>query len=282
VHECETAYTELSSEVFGKEQSGKKFRYDVMTLEKNIEKVLAKAEATRETKLLDETAGEHCRTFVIAKRYLALNSPAVLLRSYKLDGTEIQCTILEAARATSAAPTYFPEMKIGRDYYVDGGITSNNPAGEAVYEAGRIWENRNIGCLVSIGTGLMEPISGATRTKEQFGNRFGGIIKGMAPLTAEKLSVAQYCTEVTTSCQAVHHELVQNKAVLKVVKGGRPRYYRFNVTAGMSDIGLQEADKMDKISQVTDAYLSEPERRELISDCVELLYCDEAIRGAAG
>jgi hypothetical protein len=52
VHECETAYTELSSEVFGKEQSGKKIRYDVMTLEKNIENVLARAKATRETKLL--------------------------------------------------------------------------------------------------------------------------------------------------------------------------------------------------------------------------------------
>jgi hypothetical protein len=41
-----------------------------MTLEKNVEKVLAKAEATRETKLLDETAGEHCRTFVITIRHL--------------------------------------------------------------------------------------------------------------------------------------------------------------------------------------------------------------------
>jgi hypothetical protein len=79
-----------------------------------------------------------------------------------------------------------------------------------------------------------------------------------------------------------HHELVQSEALLKVVKGGRPRYYRFNVTTGMSGIGLQEANKMDKISQVTDAYLSEPERRELISDCVELLHCDETIRVAAG
>jgi hypothetical protein len=93
-------------------------------------------------------------------------------------------------------------MKIERDYYVDGGLGSNNPAGEAVRETRRIWKDRKIGFLVSNGTGLMEPISGATRTKEQFGDRFGGIIKAMAPLTAEKLSVAQYCTEAATSCQA--------------------------------------------------------------------------------
>jgi hypothetical protein len=64
----------------------------------------------------------------------------------------------------------------------------------------------------------MQPISGATRTKEQFGNRFGGLVKGMAPLTAEKLSVAQYCTEVATSCQAVHHELVESEALLNTFR----------------------------------------------------------------
>lgn len=250
-------------------------------MEENIEQVLHKAKATRETKLYDNRV-DCCKTFVVAKRHLALDAPPVLFRSYEVDGTEVECTILEAARATSAAPTYFPEMKIGRDYYVDGGIGSNNPAGEAIREARRIWKHRKIGCLVSIGTGLMEPISGATRTKKQFGSTFGGIIKAMAPLTAEKLSVAQYCTEVATSCQMVHHELVETEAVLKQSRGARPRYYRFNVTTGMSDIGLQEANKIDKISQVTDGYLGEPERREVISDCIELLYCDEAIRQAAG
>jgi hypothetical protein len=250
-------------------------------LEENIKNILKMANETSEIKLFDDRSN-CCKTFVVAKRHLALDAPAVLFRSYEVYGTEVQCTILEAARATSAAPTYFPEMKIGRDCYVDGGIGSNNPAGEAIREARRIWKDRKIGCLMSIGTGLMEPIAGATRTKEQFGSIFGGILKGIAPLTAEKLSVAEYCTQVASSCQMVHYELMQTEAVLKQNKGARPRYYRFNVTAGMANIGLQEAHKMDKISQVTDAYLSEPEMTEVISDCVELLYCDEAIRVAAG
>lgn len=96
----------------------------------------------------------------------------------------------------------------------------------------------------------MEPISGATRTLQQFDSIIGGIFKRIAPLTAEKLSVAQYCTEVATSCQIVHHELVENEALLKQNKGAWSRYYRLNVnTAGMSGIGLQEDEKMDKISQ---------------------------------
>ena len=60
------------------------------------------------------------------------------MRSYEVDVAEIQCMIMIAARATTAAPTYFPEMKIVRDHCVDDEIRSNNPAGEAVRETRRI------------------------------------------------------------------------------------------------------------------------------------------------
>ena len=39
----------------------------------------------------------------------------------------------QAARATSAAPTYFPVQKIRDRYFVDGGIDYNNPS-EAIYD----------------------------------------------------------------------------------------------------------------------------------------------------
>jgi predicted acylesterase/phospholipase RssA len=265
-------------QVFGKEQSGK-YRYDVKVLEHNIQKVLYKKGATRDTNLFDER-DDCCKTFVIAKRHLAHDSTPVLFRSYALDGTEIECSILEAARATSAAPTYFPETEIDGDLYVDGGIGYNNPADEAIREARRLWGEREIGCLISIGTGLMEPISGATRTTEQFGTFVGGMMKGMAPLTAEKLTVAEYCTQVATSCQMVHLHLVEHPLLQK--KSDRQRYYRFNVTSGMSRIGLQEASRLNEISQMTDAYLRDPERREVVNSCVELLHSDEALHAVAG
>src|SRR5437763_7117486 len=88
----------------------RKYRYDHRILEQNIERVLKKVGATRETEIYDDRE-DCCKTFVVAKRHLAHDSAAVLFRSYEVDGTEIPCTILEAARATSAAPTYFPEME---------------------------------------------------------------------------------------------------------------------------------------------------------------------------
>jgi patatin-like phospholipase/acyl hydrolase len=36
--------------------------------------------------------------------------------------------VTEAARATSAAPTFFPVQKIGKRYFVDGGMEYNNPS----------------------------------------------------------------------------------------------------------------------------------------------------------
>jgi patatin-like phospholipase/acyl hydrolase len=35
--------------------------------------------------------------------------------------------IWEAARATSAAPTYFERLKVGDDEFIDGGMGYNNP-----------------------------------------------------------------------------------------------------------------------------------------------------------
>jgi patatin-like phospholipase/acyl hydrolase len=65
----------------------------------------------------------------------------------------------QAARATSAAPTYFEPFKLPSrddqaDYYalVDGGVFANNPAMCAYAEARRYWKNDSI-VLVSLGTG---------------------------------------------------------------------------------------------------------------------------------
>ena len=269
----------MSKEVFAKEQSGK-YRYDHRTLEQIIEKILDKSGATVDSGLYDDRE-DCCKTFVVAKRHLAHESAAVLFRSYEVDGTEVLCTILEAARATSAAPTYFPPIEIDGDLYVDGGIGYNNPTEEAIREAHRIWPNRKIGCLVSIGTGLMQPISGTTRTKEQLGTFAGGVLQRMMPLTAEKLSVAEYCTQLATSCQMIHTHVVQNPSIEKKPQQ-RPRYYRFNVISGMNDIGIDEANKLNEISQMTDAYVRDPERKEAISDCVELLISDVQIMAVIG
>jgi Patatin-like phospholipase len=69
-----------------------------------------------------------------------------------------QWLIREAARATSAAPTYFPPLNLGNGYtFKDAGAFGfNNPTSLVLKEAEQIpeFDGRSIGCVVSIGTGL--------------------------------------------------------------------------------------------------------------------------------
>lgn len=73
----------------------------------------------------------------------------------------------EAARATSAAPTYFepirvrplnaahlPADKAQPRCLVDGGVFNNNPAASAYIEARKIWGHQVDVFLVSLGTGI--------------------------------------------------------------------------------------------------------------------------------
>ncbi|KAH8898046.1 FabD/lysophospholipase-like protein [Thozetella sp. PMI_491] len=79
------------------------------------------------------------------------------------DDSAVVCRIfvcaLPQARATSAAPLYFPYIKIRDCVYFDGGLASNNPILEAVREAGQEFPDQNITAVVSIGCGSTEPKS---------------------------------------------------------------------------------------------------------------------------
>ena len=65
----------------------------------------------------------------------------------------------QAARATSAAPTYFEPAKLevagGEDYYalIDGGVFANNPAMCAYAEARTLWPDEEDFVVLSLGTG---------------------------------------------------------------------------------------------------------------------------------
>jgi len=65
----------------------------------------------------------------------------------------------QAARATSAAPTYFEPAKLGRpgseDYLalIDGGVFANNPGMCAYVEAVSLWPDETEFLVLSLGTG---------------------------------------------------------------------------------------------------------------------------------
>lgn len=82
------------------------------------------------------------------------------LHSYQVSGKpEIPATICQAARATSAATTFFEPVSIGARRFADSLLGANNPVDEVEHAASDIWCADTadlkplVKCFISIGTG---------------------------------------------------------------------------------------------------------------------------------
>lgn len=71
-----------------------------------------------------------------------------MLKSYESN----DMTVAQACRATSAAPTYFAPLEFEGSLLADGGVTANNPALYAYYEAKKLYPNCTKFHILSLGT----------------------------------------------------------------------------------------------------------------------------------
>ncbi|KAL9641833.1 hypothetical protein ABK040_011818 [Willaertia magna] len=79
---------------------------------------------------------------------------------YKGTFTGKNIPITQALRASSAAPIYFDRKKIGNSYFIDGGVTNNNPTEIAVHEMLNLWKGKKHFIVVSLGTGKVTKMKG--------------------------------------------------------------------------------------------------------------------------
>jgi len=175
-----------------------------------------------------------------------MNIP-MLFRSYESHETHPQCKIWEAARATSAAPTFFKRIEIGRAQpFIDGGVGRNNPSWAVLDEANTLFGARPIGCLVSIGTGQVEA-AGIGRP---------GFFQQIVPT-----DVVDALRAIATDCEDTHEHMLRLFAQL-------PRtYFRLNVEQGMQGIKLSEWERLSKVEAHTAQYL----RRKEVDEKLALL-----------
>jgi Patatin-like phospholipase len=128
-------------------------------LEDALKKVILEETGKENTPLAD--AGDPiCPVFVVTTIGRIADGPLKFFKSYGHDRD--QTPIWQAARATSAAPAFFPPARVEvppgpPGWYVDGGVRANNPSWEAKVEAGKQWRTRKC-IIVSIGTGVQKPV----------------------------------------------------------------------------------------------------------------------------
>jgi len=243
--------------VFNSKSKDPKAAFNADTLADEIQNVVAQARGglSRDESLKDTRPG-CCRTFVVATLPRGAGG-AIRMRTYNtLTAAAFRGRIWEAARATSAAPTFFSPIKIDDTFYGDGGTGYNNPTNEAIAEAHSIWPNRPIGCVVSIGTGLEEALQ-LDDDSQKIPSFVALVLRKTSPRLAFAASVADYCVRCLTSCENVHQQVIE-RADKDLLNGDY--YFRLNVPQGMSAIGLDEWNKVEDIIALTISYMQRPER----------------------
>jgi predicted acylesterase/phospholipase RssA len=187
-------------------------------------------------------------SFVVATR--ENNSQAAILRSYKnprwTDLLYDECRVWEACRATSAAPTFFAPIQIGKynQGFIDGAAVANNPIQIAYSEARNMWPGRDP-FILSIGTGSAPGLP--------FKGNLRAIVESMKKIVTETERTAE-------AFYNDHTDLVAKKLL-----------FRFNVTYGLSDIGLQDYKEVDRMADATQTYLDQGEVGKKLSTCVSRL-----------
>lgn len=127
---------------------------DELYSHKGIERVL-------EEYFGDDPLGS-CLTKTLIASYDIQNREPVFLKSWREEYRSVQ--MKHAARATSAAPTYFEPALVhiggATKALVDGGVFINSPSVSAYAEAKKIFPSENEFFVLSLGTGeLVRPIS---------------------------------------------------------------------------------------------------------------------------
>lgn len=133
-------------------------RYNEGPLEDTIRTLVDKR--NRGTTLRDSRpATAKGRTFVCTMPQTH-RATTVRLRSYEIPKDRFPATLIyEAARATTAASTFFAPMVLRDDQgvsgrFVDAALGTNNPGWTTIEEARELFGTaRRLGCMVSLGTG---------------------------------------------------------------------------------------------------------------------------------
>ena len=144
----------------------------------------------------------------------------------------------QGVRASSAAPYYLADYGIGDERWQDGAVTCNNPSMLAVMEARRLWPDRPVDAVVSLGTGIVP-----TKRRET-----SGLLNATMTATSMRVLMDSAC-EVDRTDAAL-------RTLLPMIPG--TKYFRFNPVDERCDVELDETEAglLQGLTDATDEYVA--------------------------
>ena len=210
-----------------------------------------------------------CREHYYPSKYSDIKDDAVLICSSRCH-KQVACIVSEAARATSAAPTYFPVQKIRGRYFVDGGMEFNNPShaiyrhykgldrvitsvmtsGNQSFVPGPAWSSDCHGGLdfsrlrvVNLGTGTNSSIL-PPRQQDHLSNLVPAIVKMSLFL---KRNLVKFAVD--------SEKVAETMSTLASSTSNAVKYERFSADNGVGSIKLDKYKKLEYIENLTLEYL---------------------------
>jgi patatin-like phospholipase/acyl hydrolase len=207
-------------------------------------------------------------------------------------------TISEAARATSAAPTYFPEVKLPMEgdkrdvVFWDGGLLNNNPIDQ-------VWRARldlvdyndkapQVACVLSIGTSwstvpapsMLDAFipkkstgTGIGASIKNAAHRLGTWVKDTAYGMVEVLRPVEQMIPFLTNTEAKHLDFSRYMKRLEhriAEFDAKTKYFRFNTPTPVY-IDMSDSAKMSDLEKYTQKWLAEKDNAKYVDECAEIL-----------
>ena len=237
------------------------------------------------------TSAVICREHCSPHRYSKLKQEAVPICSLPCD-VSIVCKVCDAARATSAAPTFFSVMKIQDRFFTDGGLGHNNPSFVIWYHYGgskrqkstrqrpappfapRFSRHGDLDCsrvrFTNIGTGAKlddaEP-----RRRKRLTAWLPTAVKHMIFLSQSTIDIAVSSEKEAGIMQSFQSIIDEDVFVFE----------RFSANHGLSNIKLDAYNALQDIRLKTGQYLEEQETKTLLQE-VGIAIAKDYISNQAG
>jgi patatin-like phospholipase/acyl hydrolase len=164
-------------------------------------------------------------------------------------------TVAQACRATSAAPTYLPEVIINQVTFWDGGLVYNNPIT-------RVWALRYdlastptepvpVDLILSIGTSYAQTLPSKNPWKF--------------------INTVSKAADFTTNTEAKHRDFTRDIERENDRSATKVNYFRFNANTGSDSIDLADWHKMTELKADTVKYLEQEDVKAQIKKVAEML-----------
>ncbi|EUC66924.1 calcium-independent phospholipase A2-gamma, partial [Rhizoctonia solani AG-3 Rhs1AP] len=243
-------YAKLVEEVFKDKKIIGPYMYKGSKLHSALKTMVRGATGDEGEMMNEGREHDECKTaiFAMARRNLNASQP-VLFRSYTIASNPgPDCTISEACYATMAHPDLFKSIEIVdssvSQSFVGGELGCSNPIAHVLAEVNRVYPNRQVASIISIGAGHARTI--------QF----------PIPSRWDRTQDVIVMKDMATDSERVAEEMVAR------FEGTSGVYFRFNLNQGLQNMNYGSWERLGEARAHTMAYLRKHETNQKLESAV--------------